>query len=225
MANAAVSLLRKPSLHPLPWLLCFQFFVVEQLARLHVRGPYSMARNAISDLGARHAFRADDRAPASISPWHALMNASFTLQGMLIVFGALLVRRLLPGGRLATGAWLLFILSGLALCVVGLNPEDVHRRLHLLAAAVHFVAGALAMLLAGFAFLPKAQAAGRASLASGALALSATLLLGLRGNAAWSHLALPAGTVERVAAYPLPLWLTVTGLGLLVRLGQRREVR
>src|SRR5271156_5509570 len=34
------------------WLLCFQFFVAEQIARLGWTGHYSMRRNYISDLGA-----------------------------------------------------------------------------------------------------------------------------------------------------------------------------
>ncbi len=45
------------------WLLCFQFFVGEQIARLGWPGHYSMARNYISDLG---AVRCDGSAPVPL---------------------------------------------------------------------------------------------------------------------------------------------------------------
>jgi hypothetical membrane protein len=60
------------------WSLCFQFLVAEQIARLGWSGPYSMARDYISDLGSAR------------SPLHWVMNGSFVLQGFLIFFGALL---------------------------------------------------------------------------------------------------------------------------------------
>ncbi len=73
------------------WLFCFQFFVGEQIARLGWPGHYSMARNYISDLG---AVRCDGAATCSSLHW--VMNGSFVLQGLLIVFGTVLVRSFFP---------------------------------------------------------------------------------------------------------------------------------
>ncbi len=209
--------MKPPAARALPWLFCFQFFVAEQIARLHVRGPYSMARNSISDLGALHRFGVGTGAATTYSVLHALMNASFTLQGVLIVSGAMLARRLFPAGALANVALLLFALSGIGLCIVGLAPEDTGGQVHVLAASVHFVCGSLAMLLLGFALLRNNRAAGVLSVASGWVALLFTLLLGFRNTAAWHSLGWQIGTVERLAAYPLPLWLTLTGVVLLAR--------
>jgi hypothetical membrane protein len=176
-----------------------------------------MARNSISDLGALHRFGVGASAATTYSVLHPLMNASFTLQGVLIASGAVLARRLFPIGALASTAFLSFAISGITLSIVGLAPEDTGGQMHVLAASVHFVCGSLAMLLLGLALLRSNRAAGLLSVASGSLALAFTLLLGFRNTAAWHSLGWQIGTVERVAAYPLPLWLTLTGIVLLAR--------
>lgn len=209
------------------WLLCFQYFLAEEIARLAWRLPYSMAGNYISDLGAVHCGdgrhlndvpEALNRATTVCSPLHALMNSSFILQGCLIFFGSLLVRRYFPVGRRHTAALWVIALSGLGVLAVGLAPEDVNIRVHGLGAAVHFFSGNLGMLLLGSAFLTD-RAVSRpfkpvafSSLMAGVIGLTATLLL-VRGK----DLGLGTGGIERVAAYPLPLWLTGMGALLLSR--------
>ena len=85
------------------WLFCFQFFVGEQIARLGWTGHYSMARNYISDLGAVRC-----GGTAACSSLHWVMNGSFVLQGLLIVFGAVLVRSFSCQARLPDRAGLVF---------------------------------------------------------------------------------------------------------------------
>ncbi len=200
------------------WLLCFQFFVAEQIARLDVRGPYSMTHNSISDLGALHLFGFRAEEATSYSPLHALMNTSFLLQGVLIFFGAHWLRSLFSHTVLVRAAFLLFQLSALGVFVVGLAPEDRGADVHVLAASLHFLCGSLAMLLLGLALLRKSnQLAGTVTTGAGMFALAATLLLAFGETNLWGSLEWPMGLVERLAAYPLPLWLTGCGLVLLLR--------
>jgi hypothetical membrane protein len=133
------------------WLLCFQYFVAEQIARLASRAPYSVARNVISDLGAVRCVVST--ADAVCSPLHWLMNSSFVLQGLLIFFGGLLVRNVFPRGKLFTVALILITLSGIGLSIVGLAPEDVHRAIHYAAAAEHFLLNNIGVALLGAALL------------------------------------------------------------------------
>ncbi len=108
--------LRPPVLGAWLWLGCFQFFVAEQIARWRWRGQesggYSMTRNYISDLGALPC------TANACSPLHWLMNSSFVLQGLLIFFGAVLLRCLLP-----RSLWRLFAFAGAGVLLVGLVPE------------------------------------------------------------------------------------------------------
>jgi hypothetical membrane protein len=174
------------------WSLCFQFFVGEQIARLGWPGPYSMTRDYISDLGAAR------------SPLHWVMNGSFQLQGLLIFFGTVLVRRFYPVKPVYWIALSLLAVAGVGVLLVGLVPEDEDIHLHLMGAAANFAGGNLAMILLGLAS-PK-RWYGRMTLLLGSAGLLATLALMFR-----SGFGAEVGTVERLAAYPLPLWLTWTG--------------
>jgi hypothetical membrane protein len=176
------------------WALCFQFFVAEQIARLSWPGHYSMTGNWISDLG------------AATSPRHWVMNGSFIAQGVLISVGAILMRRLFPVRASYRIALMLFVLSGLGVLVVGLVPEDHNAQIHRLAALAHLLAGNLAMILMGVAMLfgaARVRFRGVVTLLAGLLGLTALALLALGEK--------DVGTFERLAAYPLTLWLTWTG--------------
>jgi hypothetical membrane protein len=176
------------------WALCFQFFVAEQIARMRWPGHYSMTGNWISDLGAGN------------SPLHWIMNGSFVVQGVLISVGAILMRRLFPAKASYRVALLLFLVSGLGVLVVGLVPEDSDAQVHRVAALVHLLAGNLAMILMGVAMLAAAARVrfrGAITLLAGLLGLTALVLLGLGEK--------DVGTFERMAAYPLTLWLTWMG--------------
>jgi hypothetical membrane protein len=191
------------------WFCCFQFFLAEQIARLGWTGHYSMARNYISDLGS---------AQCSL---HWLMNSSFVLQGLLIFFGAVLMTKCFPTRLVYRIALLLFAVAGVGVLVVGLVPEDTNAQLHVAGAAAHFLGGDLAMIFVGLVLirLPPGGMAGKGSgwvtFAAGAVGLLATIAIGFRGTPSWTALGWDAGTVERLAAYPLPLWLTWTGYRFL----------
>jgi hypothetical membrane protein len=176
------------------WALCFQFFVAEQIARMGWPGHYSMSGNWISDLG------------AASSPRHWVMNSSFVVQGVLISVGAILMRRLFPAKGSYRIALLLFLVSGVGVLVVGLVPEDSDAQVHRVAALVHLLAGNLAMVLMGLAMVAGAARVrfrGVITLLAGLLGLTALVLLGLGEK--------NVGAFERLAAYPLTLWLTWTG--------------
>ena len=192
------------------WLCCFQYFVAEQITRLGWTGHYSMARNYISDLGAAE------------SRLHWVMNGSFVLQGLLIFFGVVLVRDFFPPRPVYRVALVLLAIAGAGVLVVGLVPEDTNTRLHLQGAVAHFLGGNVAMILLGLAGLRGSvcDPAGRRwkswlTFAAGSVGLLATVALGFRGSPAWIW-TWDTGTVERLAAYPLPLWLTWKGY-LLIR--------
>lgn len=185
------------------WVLCLQYFVAEAITAQGYRGPYSLATNYISDLGARTC-------TAVCSPLHPLMNASFLLQGLLIAGGALAVRRLFPRGPLATAALISIAASALGVILVGLYPEDSGSPWHYNGAGENFLLSNLGMVLAGLAFRPIAPVRALYSLASGLIGLAGLALLAVKAD-----LGLGIGTVERITAYPFPLWLAATGFWLL----------
>jgi hypothetical membrane protein len=116
----------------------------------------------------------------------------------------------------------LFVIAGVGVLEVGLVPEDVNFRLHILGAVANFLGGNLAMVLLGLVMIRRSVCEALplrfrswTTFALGSVGLLATLALAFRGTPSWVALGWNAGTVERLAAYPLPLWLTCAGVLIL----------
>jgi len=87
--------------------------------------------------------------------------------------------------------------------VVGLVPEDTNARLHLQGAAANFLGGNLAIILLARHWKSWI------TFAAGSIGLLASLVLAFRGMGP------DTGTVDRLAAYPLPLFLSWSGWRML----------
>jgi hypothetical membrane protein len=187
------------------WVGCLQFFAGEAIAAAGFAGSYEYRRNYISDLGALSC-------GAGCSPLHALMNASFVLQGVLIFAGAFVVWPLFSTRleRLALG---LAAASGLGVALVGLAPEDATPAWHYFGAAENLLFCNAGAALMGVALLRE----GTAPRALGLLSLAFGLvgLAGLGGLAVGHDFGLGVGGVERVAAYPFPLWIAGMGAWII----------
>jgi hypothetical membrane protein len=188
------------------WVGCLQFFVSEAVAATGFVGAYSYRRNYISDLGALSC-------SAGCSPLHGLMNASFVLQGVLIFAGAFVVWPLFLRGALSQLALGLVAASGLGVALVGLAPEDSAPGWHYLGAAENLLFCNAGAALLGVALLREGEAprvVGLLSLGFGLIGLT-----GLAGLAVGHDFGLGLGGVERVAAYPFPLWIAGMGAWLI----------
>jgi hypothetical membrane protein len=188
------------------WVGCLQFFVAKAVAAAGFVSSYSFRRNYISDLGALSC-------GVGCSPLHPLMNASFVLQGVLIFAGAAIVWPLFPRGALARLALGLAAASGLGVAIVGLAPEDAMPGWHYLGAAENLLFCNAGAALLGVTLLREGAAprsVGLLSLAFGLIGLG-----GLGGLAFGYDFGLGVGGVERVAAYPFPLWIAGMGAWLI----------
>jgi hypothetical membrane protein len=189
------------------WIVCLQYFVAEAIAASGWRGAYSFHGNYISDLGAVTC------AGAVCSPLHALMNASFVLQGLLISAGAALVWPALSRSWLGSLALGLIAASGLGVFVVGLAPEDFAPGWHYLGAAEHFLFCNAGAALLGLALLRRGRSVRGIALFS--LAAGLLGLAGLVCIATHHCFGLGVGGMERVTAYPFTLWIAGMGVWLL----------
>jgi hypothetical membrane protein len=199
--------MKLPEAGAILWMCCLQYFAGEAIAILGFRGFYSLRTIFISDLGAVECV-------ANLcSRWHAMMNASFLLQGCLIAGGAFLTRPWFPSGWPWTLAIGLIGASGLGVFVVGLAPEDVTPGWHYLGAAENFLFCNAGAALLGIAMLwrpPAYRPAGALALLTGLVGLS-----GLACIAARLDVGLGPGGVERLTAYPFPIWISGVGAWLL----------
>jgi hypothetical membrane protein len=195
------------------WLLAIQFFIAQIIVQSAWTTPFSLAENYISDLGNTTCEPYPVGSSMYVcSPWHAAMNASFFALGIIIVVGAALVYRAFPAGHVRAIGLVLLALAGPGEMLVGLFPENVNITLHTIGAAAHFVSGNLGIVILGIAIAAKGSQKPLAifSIALGSVGLLATALF-ISGR----YLGLGIGGMERMAAYPLPIWLIAMGIALL----------
>jgi hypothetical membrane protein len=185
------------------WLLTLQFFIVEAIAQSRFAGAYSRSDDVISDLGTAE------------SAARELMNASFVVQGALIVAGALLLRSLLQrsAGQVAP---VLLGAAGLGVLLVGVSPSDGSAGLHATGAVLYLVGGGLGLISLAYALRPRSEVLGTALALLGLIGTAASVFF-LTGVTRY----LGEGGMERAAAYVLPLGLALTG-AVLGRLGPDR---
>ena len=157
------------------------FFVGQLVVQAAWTTPFSWADNNISDLGETSA------------PWHALMNAVFVTNGLLLAVGAVTLFR--------RAARYLFLAAAAGSVLVGLAPADVNENPHVLGAALVFVLGNLGMITArpaGPRWVP---------VLFGVVGLVATVLHVTRHG-----LGIGVAGMERVAVFPLFAWFVIEGV-------------
>jgi hypothetical membrane protein len=209
------------------WVGTLQFFLVETAVQSRWVIPYDRRNYYISDLGALHCATVDAGRDVC-SPWHAAMNASFVVQGLLISGGAVLLRPMWRQGlrgRKAAMTTALLVTAGAGVALVGLAPEDAAPSVHVLGAVANFTAGN-----AGLIMLALSGAAAGDSVrwphvltAGWAGVLGTVGLAALASFVAGAHWGLGVGGIERVIAYPLPAALPVVAVGLLWAVRGRRS--
>ncbi len=210
---------RAVGLGAIVWVLAVQFFIAQIVVQSAWTTPFSLTQNFISDLGnTTCAPYPPDSEMYVCSPWHFWMNASFILLGLIILVGGALVSKVFPRGRIRIVGLVLLALAGVGIMAVGLFPEDVNIAYHRLGAAAHFVLGNLAMVALGIALVQgRRPTLAVFSIVSGVVGLLATALFITN-----HYLGMGIGSMERLAAYPLPLWLIVAGLSFLSNLSRPR---
>lgn len=155
------------------------------------------------------------------SPWYALMNASFILQGVLMVFGSAALWSAFPASRVRATGLGLIALAGIGVMLVGLYPENVNLPIHKAGAAAQFIGGNIALVVLGFS-MPNARDARPVAVFSAVSGLVGAVSTAL--FAADIYLAFDVGGMERLAAYPLPFCLIVLGVYLALSSSGRQRL-
>jgi hypothetical membrane protein len=213
------------------WILTLLYFIGQLVAQAAWKTPYSLLDNRVSDLGNTECGRTLANAYIC-SPLHAVMNATFIGTGVLILLGLFLTRSIWPRRRLTTWGLILLGVAGVGTILIGLSPENVNVLFHVIG-ALNIPAGNAAMILLGLAIwhehlarriAPKRDPGG-ASAASGAIELAwfsvLSGVIGFLGLLVGPFLVIltghGGGLAERIALYPLIIWLIVFGLSFVKR--------
>lgn len=215
-------------------LSVLQYFAAETAVISAWAGPqpYDRRTGYISDLGAVQCGIYEGRDVCS--PLHLLMNASFVVQGLGMLLGAVLLGSGLlcvaarPGARVQPGRhrkpWLAALwvraltgTAGAGTMMVGLVPEDAGSVWHFAGALMYFMAGAAALLVLGTLWLDQTPL-GWFILVCGLASLAALVTGGL------THMDVPEpGTLERLMGYPVTVGVAAAGLVIAQRVHTHRK--
>jgi hypothetical membrane protein len=193
------------------WVLTLEWFAGQAIAQAAWTTPYSLSQDYISDLGVTRCgtYRILGETSYICSPLHNVMNASFVLAGLFMAAGVVLLRGIWPRRPLATAGLVLITLAGVGKIGGGLAPGNTDMPVHDLA-TLGILGGGIGAVLLGCALWRLTPWQARGFLAAG---VAGTVGVVLMAAAPTYHL--PAGAFERVASWPLVVWLAVLGLALI----------
>ena len=224
-ALPAVSSGRAVTLGAVLWILTLEFFAGQAIAQVAWRTPYSLLTNSISDLGNTAC---GTWPPATVnlkslglsaqyicSPQHTVMNASFIAAGVLILAGLYLTRSQWPRRRLTAWGMALLAAAGVGKIIVGLVPENTVVLLHFLG-ALGIPCAIIGILLLGLATWSVHRGVAATSLVLALIGLLGPLITKLATGGLHDF-----GLAERLAEYPIFVWLALMGLVFLLALHPR----
>jgi hypothetical membrane protein len=192
-----------PSIGPTVWIVTVQYFITQLLAALAWPIPYSITKNAISDLGNSACGLYADRYVCS--PYHSWMNASFIVLGATMIAGSTLIYQEFHKNRTNKTGFGFMALAGLGTILVGLFPENTSAFFHFSGALLAFALGNIALIIFAFS-LGLSGAFKKFTIISGLVAL-----LALPFFFAKIYFGFGFGGMERIVAYPQAIWLIAFG--------------
>ncbi|AJT41252.1 DUF998 domain-containing protein [Psychromicrobium lacuslunae] len=208
--------------------LTIVYFIGELItAAAWSKAPYDWNNNYISDLGVPECLTLDR---IVCSPAHGVMNTAFISVGVLTLLALLLLIRLLAGWRRILLA-VPTALFGIGIIIVGSFPGstaeaiggEARMMMHGIGALLAIGVGNLMLLAAAIVFWRSFRGYAVSSLVLAVIGLSAIAGTKLGG------FGLGVGGIERLAVYPVLLWLILSGVlilssaGSLLRLTAQRQ--
>lgn len=193
------------------WISSIQYYFVQiaVAAAWNVSPGFSWTDNTISDLGSTVCGQYGDRFVCS--PWHDFMNGSLVVLGITMIGGSYLLARSLRKKTTTHIGFGCMMLAGVGSLLVGVFPENSIAWLHILGAALAFIAGNIGMIVIGASLSSLPKWLQIYSIISGSIALGALLLF-----VNTVYLGLGIGGMERIVAYPQSIWMIVVGCYLLI---------
>ena len=199
-----------PSFGPAIFTVASLYFLIQIIVAWVFIPSYSLVSNTISDLGETSC--GGYGSPATCSPrWWLMDYVGFLLLGLVMVVGSALLYHEFTDRpprerRAAMFGFGLIALGGLGSILVGFFPENENRTMHIIGAFLAIAIGNIAILVLG-AVLTLPESMRRSMLMFSSLALAALLCF-----ASHRSFGIGRGTMERIAAYPVTIWLITFGL-------------
>ncbi|MGN8646796.1 DUF998 domain-containing protein [Gracilibacillus sp. HCP3S3_G5_1] len=194
------------------WILLSVYFPIEYLVIQATTAPYNFLTQPMSDLGVTTCgINTHILAPYEVcSPYHLLMNWTFTVTGIVIFVGAICLQQFWPDSKKTKIATGLLVIFGLSYSISGIFPADVSFLWHTLGALPGMVVQIPALLLIGIAIHKTMPILAIWTYISTLLTTCSLVFLFYQP----SFINLPGGLLQRILYGSIYLWMTVTAIVL-----------
>lgn len=198
------------------WISLSLYFPIEYLIIKATTAPYNFLTQPMSDLGVTTCgINTHLLAPYEVcSPYHLLMNWTFTVTGIVTFVGAICLHQFWPNNKQTKIATGLLVIFGLSYNISGIFPADVSFLWHTLGALPGMVVQIPALLLIGLAIRKIMPKLAIWTYFSTLLTTCSLVLLFFQ-----TSLNLPGGLLQRILYGSIYLWMTVTAIVLWRRKG------
>lgn len=198
------------------------FFIGQAIAQLGVTAPYSISRQAISELGMTACGNfIQPQTGLSMyvcSPLHWVFNGSLILHGILTMLATTLaIHPLWPGGLLRKIGLILLFLGGIEAVVAGFSPQNLELVAHMIASGLAIAALDIGLILLGLSALKEQPRIGWFALICGTIGMTGYIM-----TSKPPYIWLGYGGWERVAGYAFTLWGICMGVYWLLKSKDRK---
>lgn len=194
------------------WLALSAYFFVEYIVIRATIAPYHFLTQPMSDLGVTTC--GTNTYPLAsyeiCSPYHALMNWTFTCTGLAICIGAVFLHQCWPKSRKTLIGTILLVIYGLSYTISGFAPADEHFLLHTLGSLPSMFVQIPALWLLATATRQTMPGLSVWTFVCVAISIAALALLFLQPI----FQGLPGGLLQRVLYGAVFSWMPVTAIML-----------
>lgn len=194
------------------WVSLSAYFFMEYIVIRAAEAPYNLLRQPMSDLGVTSCGTGTyELATYEIcSPYHSLMNWTFTLTGIVTFAGAIFLQQCWPNKRGIRAATVLLVIFGLSYAISGIFPADLNFLIHTFASLPGMFVQIPALILIGVSIKTVMPTLSKWTFFC--VFLSTVSLILIFFQPLFNDL--PGGLLQRFLYGSVWLWMTVTGIVL-----------
>lgn len=194
------------------WISLSLYFFIEYIVIRASNVPFNILKQPMSDLGVTSCGTDTYELAAYeiCSPYHMLMNWTFTLTGLVIFVGAIFLQQFWPSKRGTRVATVLLVIFGLSYAASGVFPADLNFLIHTFASLPGMLVQIPALILIGLSIRTTMPKLSKWTFVCAFLSTLSLILLFFQPVI----YDLPGGLLQRFLYGSVWLWMIVTGIVL-----------
>lgn len=192
------------------WISLSVYFIIDYIVIQATTVPYNFLEQPTSDLGVTTC-GTDTYVLSALeicSPYHLLMNWTFTFTGIVIFVGAFFLHPFWPDNRKASMATIFLLIFGLSYTMAGIFPADVNFIWHTLSSIPGMILQIPALILIGLSIRREMPMLSLWTFISALITTSTLILMSLEPFIELF------GLLQRILYGSVYLWMVITAIVL-----------